>query len=437
MGKPTVLHPKGTRDFAPEEMERRRAIEVRFREVARRFGYREVMTPTFEHLELFTTKSGEGVKKQLYDFKDKAGRDLTLRPELTAPVLRFYVAEMSTRPKPLKLFYFGNCFRYEEPQSGRYREFFQFGTELIGPETPEAAAESVAFAHALLTSAGLRSLELRVGHIGVLKAIARALGLEDKDRQALFAIIDKRQWTQEEAKARELLGRSTAGQAEEWVALLADLASGDATGASVLRDHGALIQKHAELKAALDSLGATFGFLRAMGVEDAHEDLGVVRGLDYYTGVVFEFHSPDLGAESQVCGGGVYALAELFGGDPVGSTGFAIGFDRALLALERSGLAPPPQQALAAFVVPIGEAARAKGIALAAQLRASGLAVDVDLMRRGPSKCLDYANHIGARRVVLLGSKELERGVATVKDMASGEQREVPLGQLAEALAGT
>lgn len=435
MAKPGAQRPKGTRDFRPEEMERRRAVETTFRGIAQRFGYREVATPTFEHLELFTSKSGEGVVKQLYAFKDKAGRDLTLRPELTAPVLRFYVNEMSTLPKPLKLFYFGNCFRYEEPQSGRYREFWQFGTELVGPETPEAAAESVALAHALLTGAGLRSLELRVGHIGVLKSIARALGLDDKDRQALFAIIDKRQWAQEEEKARAILGRSQAGpDTERWVALLADLATGEATRASVAAAHGAFIAKHPELQAALDALGATFAFLEALGVRGAHEDLGVVRGLDYYTGVVFEFHSPDLGAESQVCGGGVYALAELFGGEPVGSTGFAIGFDRALLALDRAGLTSPGRQELSAFIAPIGEGARLRALALAAELRASGLAVDIDLMRRGPSKCLDYANAIGARRVVLLGSKELERGVATVKDMASGQQREVPLTGLAEAL---
>jgi histidyl-tRNA synthetase len=350
-------------------------------------------------------------------------------------VLRFYVSDLSTLAKPLKLFYFGNCFRYEEPQSGRYREFWQFGTELIGPETPEAAAEAVALAQACLHAAGLRGLELRVGHIGVLKSIAKALGMDDKDRQALFAIIDKREVAAKEEQARALLRKHAAGLEEErWFALVRDLGSGDARREEVLAAHGPLIAQHAELQKALDALGQTFGFLQALGVQGAKEDLGVVRGLDYYTGVVFEFHSPDLGAESQVCGGGVYSLAELFGGEPVGSTGFAIGFDRTLLALERSGLAPAPKAGLAAYVVPIGDAARPRALALVTQLRSAGLAVDVDLMRRGPSKCLDYANSRGARRVVLLGSKELERGVATVKDMASGQQKEVALDKLAEEL---
>jgi histidyl-tRNA synthetase len=432
---PSAQRPKGTRDFAPDEMERRRAVEGRFRALARGFGYREVQTPTFEHLELFTSKSGEGVVKQLYAFKDKADRDLTLRPEITAPVLRFYVAEMAMQPKPLKLFYFGNCFRYEEPQSGRYREFWQFGTELIGPETPEAAAESVAFAHACLAASGLQGLELRVGHIGVLKALARYLAMDDGARQKLFALVDKREVQAKRSEAERILGPFLGGRAAQpLLGFLEDLSEGAKDRPTIQAEHAALLKELPEVGLALDSLGKTMEFLRAMGVQDAKEDLGVVRGLDYYTGVVFEFHSPDLGAESQVCGGGVYALAELFGGEPVGSTGFAIGFDRVLLALERSGRSPPPAKGLDAFIAPIGEPARPKAFALAAQLRAQGLAVDVDLMRRGPSKCLDYANSVGARKVVLLGSTELERGVATVKDMASGQQGEVPLEGLAEAL---
>lgn len=435
MAKGSIARPKGTRDFRPEEMERRRAVEQLFRSTAERFGYREVMTPTFEHLELFTTKSGEGIKKQLYHFKDKADRDLTLRPELTAPVLRFYVAELAASPKPLKLYYFGNCFRYEEPQSGRYREFWQFGTELIGPDTPEAAAESIALAQACLQGAGLRNLELRVGHIGVLKSFARFLGISDHDRQRLFALVDKREVDAKRPEAEAILEPYLEGRdAKPYLDLLHDLSAGARDRHQVVEAHEDLLGKLPEVRQALDALGLTYQFLEALGVEGAREDLGVVRGLDYYTGVVFEFHSPDLGAESQVCGGGVYALAEVLGGEPVGSTGFAIGFDRVLLALERGGLVPPQRRELSAYIVPIGEPSRAKALALAAELRRAGLAVDVDLMRRGPSKCLDHASALGVRFAVLLGSKELERGIATLKDMRSGVQREVPLERLAREL---
>jgi len=138
--------PRGTRDFLPDEMERRRLIERRMREAARRWGYREVSTPDFEHLELFTMKSGEGIIQEMYVFEDKGGRQMTLRPEVTAAVLRMYVNEGKVLPKPIRWCYFADCFRYERPQKGRYRQFWQFGVELIGADTPSADAEVVMLA---------------------------------------------------------------------------------------------------------------------------------------------------------------------------------------------------------------------------------------------------------------------------------------------------
>ncbi|MCA1813714.1 MAG: ATP phosphoribosyltransferase regulatory subunit [Halobacteriales archaeon] len=265
-----VPRPKGTRDFQPSEMERRRAVEEGFRGLAERFGYREVMTPTFEHLELFTAKSGEGVKKQLYEFRDKAGRALTLRPELTAPVLRFYVNELSTQPKPLKLFYLGNCFRYEEPQSGRYREFWQFGTELIGPETPESAAESIALAWQCLTGTGLQGLELRVGHIGVLKNLIAALPITEAQKAELHRKVDKREPTESWLHGHGV----PAAQASSFAHV-----AGLQGGPEVLDEALTVFQEPAT-RQSLEQLRQTHTFLEALGVKGAQLDLGVVRGLD-------------------------------------------------------------------------------------------------------------------------------------------------------------
>ncbi|HDS59631.1 MAG TPA: histidine--tRNA ligase, partial [Thermoplasmatales archaeon] len=167
----SIGKPRGTRDFTPEEMERRRRVETALREVFRRYGYREVATPTMEHLELFTLKSGEAIVEETYAFTDKSGRELALRPELTAPVMRFYVEQMQMEPKPLKLLYFGNCFRYDRPQAGRYREFWQMGCELIGTRTPEALAELIALAYHALRGAGLEDILLRVGDLAPLRAL--------------------------------------------------------------------------------------------------------------------------------------------------------------------------------------------------------------------------------------------------------------------------
>lgn len=441
-----VERPRGTRDFRPEEMAKRRWLETAFRETLESFGYREVMTPIFEHLELFTTKSGPGVLKQIYNFKDKGDRDLTLRPELTAPVMRFFVNELSHEPRPIKLYYFGQCYRYEEPQEGRYREFFQFGLELIGAGGPEADAEAIAAAHACLERAGLRKFILHVGHIGVLRALVHAASEDDGVRGEIFRRIDKDDEGLEDFLAEKRVPERLASAVSFVASHERRLVLGDEEGApraveeyfdEALRAiRGAVApEKEQEIEASIARLRDTLGYLAALGVRDLRMDLGVARGLDYYTGMVFEFEAPDLGAQKQIGGGGAYTLAELFGGEPTPTVGFGLGFDRILVALEKDSLVPKTaQRALDAFVAPIGEAARPRAFEIAHALRRAGLTVEVDLMRRSPSKNLDRASNIGARYAVLLGAKELEAGTATVKALATGEQRAVKLADLADAL---
>ncbi|MEM3478202.1 MAG: ATP phosphoribosyltransferase regulatory subunit, partial [Archaeoglobaceae archaeon] len=182
-----IERPRGTRDFLPEEMEKRRDVEKRLREIAESFGYREVATPTFEHSELFKLKSGEGIIEEMYVFKDKSERELALRPELTAPIIRMFVNECSRMPKPLRFYYIGNCFRYERPQKARYREFWQFGVELIGSDSYLANAEVIFLAYKMLKSLEI-DFELNIGHVGILRSILSPLG--DKAERAM-RLIDK------------------------------------------------------------------------------------------------------------------------------------------------------------------------------------------------------------------------------------------------------
>ena len=184
--------PRGTRDFLPDEMERRRFYEGVLRESARTFGFREIQTPIFEEAELFVLRSGPNVLKELYNFKDKGDREMALRPEMTAPAIRAFVNGMSNDPKPIKIFYFGQCFRYERPQSGRYREFFQFGAEIIGSATPETDAEAVAMAAFMIGKLGLKDYRMRIGHIGVLRQKIADAGVP-KDRTAeILQKLDKK-----------------------------------------------------------------------------------------------------------------------------------------------------------------------------------------------------------------------------------------------------
>src|SRR6059036_3489226 len=414
--------PRGTNDWGPEDMAKRRFVESRFVQLAESFGFREVSTPTFESLDLFTAKSGPAIVRELYAFKDQGGRDLALRPEFTASILRFYVSDLRSRPKPIKVYTTGNVFRYEEPQKGRYREFFQLNAEIIGGATLPSDADVLALAIGTMRAIGLKQVKARIGNIGILRGY---LPFEPADQAVVLHSLDKRNFAMLDAELAHL-GRKDLGEPLRKVVEVSG-------GVEILGAAEKLLGRAG--KEGLEYLRQLAGLLAANGVgsSDYAFDLGVVRGLDYYTGMVFEIDSPNLGAEKQVGGGGAYNLAEVFGGERIAQTGFALGLDRLVMSAEAEKTIEPPRR-LDAYVVPIGEGAQRKAIEVLTSLRAAGLGADIDLVGRGPSKNLDYANAIGARYAVLLGEKELKATRATVRDMASGVQREVALADLVDAI---
>src|SRR3989449_5505381 len=416
--------PRGTNDWGPEDMAKRRFVESRFIQLAESFGFREVSTPTFESLELFTAKSGLGIVRELYAFKDQGGRDLPLRPEFTASILRFYVSSLRSLPKPLRRYTAGNAFRYEEPQKGRSGEFSQLNSEIIGGAPLPSDAEALALAIGTMRAIGLKQVKARIGNIGILRSF---LPFPPADQGVVLHSLDKRNFPMLDAGLARLGRKDLSTPLRKLVEL-----SGDA---SILNDAAKVLGGAS--KEGLDYLRDLAGFLDDYGVSrsDYTFDMGVVRGLDYYTGMVFEIDSPNLGAEKQVGGGGSYRLAEIFGGEPIAQTGFALGLDRLAMAAEAERTIEPPRP-LDAYVVPIGGTAQTKAIEILTTLRAAGLGADIDLVGRGPSKNLDYANSIGARTAILLGERELKAGKATVRDMKSGAQTEVALADLVDAVRG-
>ena len=186
--------PRGTRDFTSEEMQKRRYIEQIITSTFQVYGYQEIQTPTFETLDLFTAKSGDAIIDEIYAFTDKSGRELALRPELTAPVIRCYVDKLQMQPKPLKLYYFGNCYRYDRPQKGRYREFHQAGCEIIGSDTPEAYAELIALAYMILKNVGVQNITLNIGNLDLISALFTKLGLSSEDQKTILPLIDKSEY---------------------------------------------------------------------------------------------------------------------------------------------------------------------------------------------------------------------------------------------------
>ncbi len=413
-----VQCPRGTRDFLPDELEKRRSYEGTLRDAARRFGYREIQTPIFEEAELFILRSGPNVLKELYAFKDKGDRDLALRPEMTAAVVRAFVNGMSNDPKPIKLFYFGPCFRYERPQAGRYREFYQFGSEIIGSATPETDAEAIATASFMIKSLGLKNYKMRIGHIGVLRQKIANIGVPKERTAEVLQKLDKKLYDE----ARPLLAEM--GVAEKDVEDLFKLTE-TVGGTEVL----SMVPGEAG-----DYLSQVVGYLDLMGVKDVEIDLGVVRGLDYYTGMVFEAEAPVLGAEKQICGGGSYTLSELFGGEKVFSTGFAIGFDRILLAMEKEGIIYQ-RKGIDAYVVAVSDDVRKDSFAIVTKLREAGVSADIDIMGRKLGKAMKSASTECARYAVIVGAKELESDSVTLRDMDSGEQSVVPISELADRIS--
>jgi len=388
-----LARPRGTRDLLPAEMERRRFVESCFRDVAERWGYREVATPAFEPLELFTLKSGEAIVDELYSFTDRGGRALALRPELTAPVMRMYVNELQSAPKPLKFYYYGDCFRYERPQSGRYRQFWQFGAELIGSAQAEADAEVIALAGQMLKSVGLAA-EIHVGSLDVLRAVLCEL---DDDTCALaMRLIDK-------------------GDFER----LHELPHGDAAIRIIEADDPLA---EAENVASLDHLLNVLELLGTLGVTYT-VDFGIARGLEYYTGIVFEAYAHGLGAQNQVLGGGAYRLAQLFGGDDVQATGFGIGFDRIVRAVNVTRKAPPR-----ILVVPTKEARR-YALGVVNELRAT-VRADVDVMGRPVRAQLAYANSAGFDFAVIIGAREMESSQLTLRDLRTGAQESLRVQEI-------
>jgi histidyl-tRNA synthetase len=418
-----MQRPKGTKDLFGEELASIRHVERTMGDIFRRYGYEEVETPAFEQLELFTKKSGESVVRQLYAFKDKSGRELALRPELTAPVVRLYISQLKSAPKPVKLCYFGNCFRYEEPQAQRWRQFLQSGAEIIGSVRAEADAEVIALSDEIMRELGLLDYELRIGHTRLLRELLSHAGVKENAQDPIMRAIDSR----EEARLHAELDRANVKARDEKVlrSLIALCGS-----MRVLKQAEKLITGLPKAEAALKNLHEILEHIRSFGVGKFTIDFGIARGLDYYTDLVFELYVDGV----QVAGGGRYdELIELLGGDPCPAVGVGFGVDRIARALLKRGMMVPRGR-LDCVVLPAGEEVLSECLKIVGELRRAGLPVDVDLMGRKLSKAIAYADARGAKSAIIIGAKDLKEGKVTLRDMRTGKQELVARREIAGRL---
>lgn len=410
--------PKGTKDMLPGDAYKWHYVESRAREVAALFGFREMRTPMFEHTELFTRGVGETtdiVTKEMYTFLDKGGRSMTLRPEGTAGVARAFIENgLAQQPLPMKAYYLASVFRYERPQNGRLREHHQFGVELYGSSLPEADAEVIALAHTFLTSVGLTSLSLNINSIGCKEcrkaynaALKEYIGANLSDMCATCRDRFERNPLRILDCKEEKCRRITAGAPR-----ITDFLCEDCKA------------HFAELRKLLEKQGIPFTV-----------NPSIVRGLDYYTRTVFEFVSDAIGAQGTVCGGGRYdRLVEEVGGKPTPAVGFGLGLERLIMVLENTGAMHAQPERTDVYLVPLGDAAKENIASVVAGLRAAGVSAESDLMGRSFKAQMKYADKCGARYLAVIGDEELAKGVVSLKDMAGGESREVPLADLARTV---
>ena len=414
-----IQAPKGTRDLLPQESYQWQYIEGKLREITGKYNIREVRTPIFEHTELFLRGVGDTtdiVQKEMYTFEDRGGRSITLRPEGTAGAVRSFIEHgLCDGPQPTKMCYISApVFRYERPQAGRLRQHHQFGIEIFGAKEATADAEAILLAYTVLQTLGVYNLLLNLNSIGCPTC-------RPKYSQAL------KQYYQDK---REALCPTCLDRLERNPLRLLDCKEPKcqeiAKGAPKMIEYlCSECQQHFEqLQQYLADAGVAFQI-----------NPYIVRGLDYYTKTVFEIISSEIGAQGTVCGGGRYdgLIAEI-GGPQMCGVGFGMGIERLLMVMQAAGVQIPKPSALKIFFCAMGPDARRRSFSLMQELRAAGIAADMDHNARSLKAQMKYADKVGAEYVALIGEEELQKGCCKLRDMKGSQESEVSLEKLAEAL---
>ena len=482
--------PRGTQDFLPAETAVRDYVESTIKKVFESYGFQQVRTPVFEEFALFSARSGEEIRNSMFTFwSDRV--EYALRPELTAPICRLVASgKMSQLPLPYKVYYIGDCFRYGRPQAGRYREFTQAGLELMGSSSPIADAEVISVAVNILRALDITRFSLKVGNIGVFRdLLAEDLDFDEQSRvisqidhimsvrgkceaieirqelepddleyvkgevadlyrlqeeaeyQGAYEILPAREYS--EHSVREWLERlpATAEDTYRFLWTRSKVVSSEKAELliQVSRVRGSFSEVSARAmgllggsaaQKAIEELAEVCEWLGKHGVSDFEVVLGIARGLDFYTGTVFEIDSPLLGAQKQLCGGGRYdKLVEEFGGTSIAATGFAFGFDRLVEVFEKSGggVSSAPFDA---YIVVAERELLSKAVELATSLRQQHIRTGVPLLEGGLREQLGHAAKVGSKFAIILGGDELSKGMCKLRNMETRTEELVNLGDV-------
>ena len=402
---------KGTNDVLPGESYKNQYIESTCLSVAEKYGYKEMRTPVFEHTELFQRGVGDTtdvVQKEMYTFDDKGGRSITLRPEGTAGAARAFLENgLSNEALPQKICYLTSCYRYEKPQAGRLREFHQFGIECFGATSPLADAEMISLAKQVFDELEVKDLHLELNSIGCPTCRAEY-------HKALKEYFESRKDELCDT-CRDRLDRNPMRILDCKSPVCHEIAQGAPVVLDYLCD---------ECREHFDTVKK---YLDAMNIEYVVNPQ-IVRGLDYYTKTVFEFVSDSIGAQGTVCGGGRYdGLIQELGGQPTPSLGFGMGLERLKLVMDAQNCPYPDEEKPDLFIVAMGEKAVLKAVEIAKDMRDEGFSVLYDLNGRSLRAQMKYADKLGAKFNVVIGDNEVDNGTAKLKNMATGDTKDINL----------
>jgi histidyl-tRNA synthetase len=414
------------RDLLPEEAETLNHVIAKARETAQLYGYKEVVTPLVEPYELLSAKSGEEIRSRMFTFKDLGDRTVALRPEFTASIARLVTTALKNEPKPLRVFSVGSVYRYDEPQRGRYREFWQSNFELMGSTNPEADAETILLTNRLMKAVGLRNFAFKIGHIGVIRGILNQESVDEKTQNAILQLMDKKEYD-------EAFNLITSEKCRETLQELVQLKSSNPF--ETVEKMKAQMKDYAEAEAAVDNLQEILKLVTDSGCSIETVEPGFGRGLEYYTGMIFEVYIPEL--DIALGGGGRYdRLIEVFGGESTPAVGIAHGLDRITLAMQMQKTAVLTRREKTVVVIPVKPELKAEALKISQMLREAGVSVEFEVMGRKMTKALEDADRRKVDYAVIVGERELNEGAVVVRDLAKREQTTVKIARLPEKIRG-
>jgi histidyl-tRNA synthetase len=412
------------RDLLGQEAQTFTHVITKARETAVLFGFKEAITPHVEPLELLSAKSGDEIRQRMFIFEDLGKRQVALRPEFTASIARLATTALKNEPKPLRLFSVGTVYRYDEPQRGRYREFWQSNFELMGSNKPEADTEIVLLTNRFMRSLGLQGYAFKIGHIGVIRGILSQDGVDEKTQNAVLQRMDKKEYDLalklvESQKCRTTLQGLIDIKGKDWRDTVEQIKT--------------LVADYEKAKAAAENLTEILTLITSSAELSLTVEPAFARGLEYYTGMIFEIYIPQL--EIALGGGGRYdRLIEAFGGEPTPAVGCAHGIDRIAIALQTQNAALTIKTEKRAVVIPISESIKTEALKIAQSLRDQGVSAEFEVMGRKMGKALEDADKRSLDYAVIVGERELKEGTVVVKDLKKREQTTIPIAGLLEKI---